>query len=96
MMGDTFCVGEQVIVRDWDDMASEYGVCDDCGGYIYPEYGGGNGHCFIKEMKPLCGTIRTVVEVLPTGNVYINDEDVWSRHLNVEPWALRKLDDMAV
>ena len=51
-----FKVGDRVVVRDWDDMAKEYGVYD----------GGGTIKCpngFTVTMKHLCGRTATVTSV---------------------------------
>ena len=51
-----FKVGDRVVVREWDDMAKEYGVCDSSGTIKRP-----NG--FTVTMKHLCGRTATVVGV---------------------------------
>lgn len=51
-----FKVGDRVVVRDWDDMAKEYGVYDGCGTIKCP-----NG--FTVTMKHLCGRTATVTDV---------------------------------
>ena len=51
-----FKVGDRVVVREWDDMAKEYGVCDGSGTIKCP-----NG--FTVTMKHLCGRTATVVGV---------------------------------
>lgn len=51
-----FKVGDRVVVRDWDDMAKEYGVSE-----------GGTNHCrfgFTDTMRHLCGRTATVKEVI--------------------------------
>lgn len=51
-----FKVGDRVVVRDWDDMAKEYGTSE-----------GGTIHCcfgFTDTMRHLCGRTATVKEVI--------------------------------
>lgn len=51
-----FKVGDRVVVRDWDDMAKEYGTYDGSGTIKCP-----NG--FTVTMKHLCGRTATVTDV---------------------------------
>lgn len=51
-----FKVGDRVVVRDWDDMAKEYGVYDGTGTIKCPDG-------FTVAMKHLCGRTATVVGV---------------------------------
>lgn len=55
-----FKVGDRVRVREWDDMAEEFGTIN--GGLAL-----GEGTCFIKEMRYLCGQTGTVVQAKPEG-----------------------------
>lgn len=64
-----FEVGDRVRVRQWDDMADEYGIKPLCGtlmdiGYIVPShYAYGDCPCFTISMKNLCGLSGTVKRV---------------------------------
>ena len=55
-----FKVGDRVRVREWDDMAKEFGT-------INGDLALGGGACFIKEMRYLCGQTGTVVQAKPEG-----------------------------
>lgn len=48
-------VGQKVRVRDWDDMAEEFGY-DCCGEIETPSV-------FADEMRPLCGKQATILSV---------------------------------
>ena len=51
-MATTFAVGDRVRIRDWDDMASEFGVDED--GEIPCKY------IFAREMRVFCGQEYTI------------------------------------
>ena len=64
-MGYIPSVGEKVRIRQWDDMAAEYGISS--GGYIYPEYESdmsGRDVPFNRAMKSLCGQTFIVEDVI--------------------------------
>ena len=50
-------VGDRVLVKEWDDMASEYGIDED--GDIKT-----GASFFVKEMKKYCGKVMTVSFVM--------------------------------
>ena len=52
-----FKVGDRVVVRDWGDMANEYGTKDDS---ISLD---GDSTSFVPEMKHLCGRTATITDV---------------------------------
>lgn len=56
-----FAPGDIVRIRDWDDMAAEYGVTD---GAIHI---GENRPWFTRPMYDLCGTICTVTAIETVG-----------------------------
>lgn len=51
-MATTFSVGDRVRIRDWDDMASEFGVDED--GEIPCKY------IFAQSMRDFCGQEYTI------------------------------------
>lgn len=51
-----FKVGDKVVVREWDEMAREFGT-DNAGDIDTPKY------CFVKEMKHLCGQTLTIESI---------------------------------
>ena len=55
--------GDIVVIRDWDDMAEEYGYEDDDEDSINCRFS------FTSEMEPLCGEMATVVRVSPSGGL---------------------------
>lgn len=58
-------IGDTVQIRQWDDMAAEYGISS--GGYIYPEYESdmsGRDVPFNRAMKSLCGQTFIVEDVI--------------------------------
>ncbi len=57
-MKNEFKVGDRVKIREWDDMAKEFGV-DKFSGNIRRSY-----VYFIKEMKHLCGRTGIVTDIL--------------------------------
>lgn len=59
----TFKVGELVRIRQWDDMAKEFGVDDD--GSIMCHYS------FAEDMKPLCGKYAEIREHRDNGRVLL-------------------------
>lgn len=59
----TFKVGELVRIRQWDDMAKEFGVDDD--GSIMCHYS------FAEDMKPLCGKYAEIREHSDNGRVLL-------------------------
>lgn len=50
---DHYEIGDKVLIRDWDDMATEYGVDDS--GFIAVD-----NVCFTPAMKPFCGKVLTI------------------------------------
>ena len=80
-------VGDRIRIREFDDMAKEYGV-DKYGDIIPPCP---NIACFSKHMKKYCGATGTVrnmdICVFPTGiysRIYIDFDDDKFR---VVPWV---------
>lgn len=58
-------IGDTVQIRQWDDMAAEYGILPS--GCIYPEYEDdmrGNIAVFNRAMKSLCGQTFIVENVI--------------------------------
>lgn len=51
---DEFYEGLKVQVKDWDEMAAEYGVAN---GYINCPCG------FVPEMRGFCGTVFTITQI---------------------------------
>ena len=64
-----FKVGDRVVVRDWDDMASEYPVED---GNIVKD---SVSACFSAYMKHLCGRTATVTAVGNDGGMRVEFDD---------------------
>lgn len=65
--------GDKVRIREWDDMAQEYGV--DCIGYIRPPEGAIIG----KMMKEFCGRETTITNKTEKGNYRLEtDHGGWS------------------
>lgn len=60
-------IGDTVRIREWEDMASEFGCNRDA---IKCQFQ------FIKEMKDLCGK-EFVVTGTSHGKVYFNEGDIW-------------------
>ena len=52
-----FKVGDRVVVRDWGDMAREYGTKDDSISFD------GDSTSFVPEMKHLCGRTATITDM---------------------------------
>ena len=56
-----FKVGDRVVIREWDDMAAEFGVDSD-----------NDINCrmtFIEPMRYYCGQTATVFETTPSGSL---------------------------
>lgn len=51
----TYNVGDKVTIRQWDDMAAEFGL-DKYGGINVPK-------CFTKDMKQYCGQTLSIVHI---------------------------------
>ena len=63
-------VGDRVLVKEWDDMASEYGIDEDGDiktGVVF----------FVKAMKKYCGRIMTISSVESSEIFYFEDSG-WS------------------
>lgn len=58
---EDFYAGQRVRIRDWDDMAEEYGVRD-CGYIDTPWY------CFLLPMERLCGATAIVNNIIELGD----------------------------
>lgn len=69
MRNETYEIGDKVIIRDWDDMASEFG---DNGGSIPCRCG------FVPAMREYCGKILTIKELYGSCSV-IFEEDIGNR-----------------
>lgn len=63
----SFQVGDKVKVREWDDMAAEFGVDED-GDIKCPRY-------FTTGMRPLCGRVATISRVMETGSFHLDSDD---------------------
>lgn len=63
---DRYEVGDEVLIRDWDDMVREFGLDSDGDIRCKP--------CFVTKMKKFCGKIITVCEVDTHGYCYIEGE----------------------
>lgn len=61
-----FYVGQKLRVREWDDMAKEFGVT---GGFIKTETR------FVESMRPFCGKIVTVRRI-SNRCVYIEEDPI--------------------
>lgn len=64
-MNDIPKIGDTVRIRQWDDMAAEYGLSS--GGYIYPEYESNMRGCdvtFNRAMSDLGGQTFIVKDVI--------------------------------
>ena len=59
--GCRFNVGDRVVVRDWDDMAEDFGFPADSPYIDIP----GTGVCFVDRMRGLCGTEHTIERIVP-------------------------------
>ena len=60
-----FHVGDVVRIRQWDDMAAEYGT-DECDNIPCPGY-------FVRDMKKFCGREVTLTDIYPSGAVILSD-----------------------
>ena len=58
MIGDQFEVGDEVVVRDWDDMAEEFRIDGDGDIFIVDEE-----IYFVKSMSHYCGQNAVITEV---------------------------------
>lgn len=54
-----FNVGDRVVIRDWDDMAAEFG------GGEYSITIGETGVCFVSGMRELCGRELIIRSITP-------------------------------
>ena len=82
-----FKVGDRVVVRDWDDMASEYPVKD---GHIVKD---SVTVCFSKYMKPLCGRTAKVTNVGKYGGMGVEfDDKSGSTHWVYKTWMFNPTD----
>lgn len=66
---DRYEVGDQVLVKKWDDMVSEYGL--DVDGDINTDV------AFVKDMKQYCGMVMTVSSVQSSGLFFLGNAG-WS------------------
>lgn len=84
-MKHDFHVGDTVLIRQWDDMAREYGVeHDSTSSYIMPA---DSVVGFVEGMRKLCGTehvIREIVERSGGTFVLFNDPIQW----NIMPYMI--------
>ena len=60
-------VGDKVRVREWDDMAKEFGVYGD-GFFVVLSNG-----CFFRQMRKYCGKTMTIRAV--NGDYYLISDD---------------------
>ena len=94
MQNDVFNVVDQVIVRDWEEMASECGSDSDFD--LFPEFA---NYIFISDMRSHCGQAHTILSVKTDycGNRYyvIDDPEDGSGQSEYcwESWMLRQADD---
>lgn len=61
-------IGQRVVIRDWDDLASEFPV-----GPIAISC---NGLAFVRDMRCLCGQVFTIRK-LTAGRVFFFEESRW-------------------
>lgn len=82
-----FKVGDRVVVRDWDDMASEYPVKD---GYIVKD---STISCFSKYMKRLCGRTATVTAIGENGGMGVKfDNESGGTNWVYKTWMFNPID----
>lgn len=63
-------VGDRVLVKEWDDMVSEYGIDEDGDIKICASF-------FVKDMKKYCGRIMTISSVESSG-IFQFEDSGWS------------------
>lgn len=100
MTDEEIKIGDRLRIREWDDMAAEFGV-DDCGN-IAPRIEYMNGglpvtshEIFTKDMLELCGLTFTVEHINTYGS-YINDyraEEHEFDHFMFEAWMFEPISD---
>lgn len=69
-MNRTFQVGDEVVIRDWDDMAAEYG--GNSRGDILPPRTSAR---FMPAMRNLCGRTARITDMGDGGRVYLEFDD---------------------
>ena len=69
-----FKVGDKVHIRAWDDMAAEFGYCDECKDDIACD----TEYPFTEEMTPSCGCTATITRIGVGGEVELlfDDEEI--------------------
>lgn len=75
-MGRKFKVGDVCRIRQWNDMAMEYGVCevkDPVSGSLLYDYIPRMPR-FPRQMKHLCGKIFTIKDI--SGGIYYSEEGI--------------------
>lgn len=76
-----FNVGDRVVIREWDDMAEEYG----CNSFtIACNYG------FTEDMKYLCGREFTIRALDKYGRVEFEEDNEWHYHIDMIRPAFHK------
>lgn len=84
-------VGDVLRVREWEDMAAEFGI--NTNGNIdprYEEYGRTSVETFYKRMRDLCGKTFTVAKIHRYSN-FIDDyvaEEPEFESFSIEAWML--------
>ena len=78
---DRYEVGDQVLVKKWDDMVSEYGL--DVDGDINTDV------AFVKDMKQYCGMVMTVSSVQSSGLFFLGNAG-WSFSNDMIEGAVQK------
>lgn len=88
MRTDTsFHPGDTVVIRDWDDMAEEYGI-DTSNDSIDCRFN------FIEEMRRFCGTTVKIKDVTDRGRVWFESH---SNGMDLYSWStdmIAKVDDL--
>lgn len=80
----SFRAGERVVIRDWDDMAEEYGLTS---------RGGIACRClFTHCMKPLCST-ELVIKSVDGHRVYFEQQIAPMRDFSFSTDMIRHVDD---
>ena len=73
-----FNVGDRVVIREWDDMAEEYGLT--------PSSDINCRYIFAKGMRYLCGrefTIKAIDYKLNEGYVEFEENNDWNYHIDM-------------
>lgn len=87
-MKHKFKVGDRVRIRQWDDMAAEFGV--DENGSIRA----GGSYDYTPDMKPFCGKLATIDSLLMGLELYnfIDCDEFEMDEWGFETWMLEHAD----